>query len=93
MGEDRFNLERFVRRQEEDYDRAYKELSEESKRSHWMWWIIPQITGVGMTSTSQEYSIKSLAEAKAYLEHPVLDKFFDGKKDTRTLAILRQIGE
>ena len=46
-----------------------------------------------MTSTSQEYSIKSLAEAKAYLEHPVLDKFFDGKKDTRTLAILKQIGE
>ena len=69
------------------------DLSEESKRSHWMWWIFPQITGVGMTSTSQEYSIKSLAEAKAYLEHPVLDKFFDGKKDTRTLAILRQIGE
>ena len=74
MNEDRFNLERFVRRQEEDYGRAYKELSEESKRSHWMWWIFPQITGLGMTSTSQEYSIKSLAEAKAYLEHPVLGK-------------------
>ena len=148
MSEDKFNLERFVRRQKEDYDRAYKELLEESKRSHWMWWIFPQITGLGMTSTSQEYSIKSLAEAKAYLEHPVLskntreisklltminqsnasivfgypddlklrssmtlfaeaaetdedrniflkvlDKFFDGKKDTRTLAILKQIGE
>jgi hypothetical protein len=74
MNEDRFNLERFVRRQEEDYGRAYKELSEESKRSHWMWWIFPQITGLGMTSTSQEYSIKSLAEAKVYLEHPVLGK-------------------
>ena len=49
MNEDRFNLERFVRRQEEDYGRAYKELSEESKRSHWMWWIFPQITGLGMT--------------------------------------------
>ena len=148
MNEDRFNLERFVRKQESDYDRAYKELSEESKRSHWMWWMFPQIEGLGRTSTSQEYSIKSLAEAKAYLDHPVLgknireiskllttinqsnasivfgypdnlklrssmtlfaeaaetdedrniflkvlDKFFDGKKDTRTLAILKQIGE
>ncbi len=74
MSDDKFNLERFVRRQEGDYDRAYQELSEESKRSHWMWWIFPQITGLGMTSTSQEYSIKSLAEAKAYLEHPVLGK-------------------
>ena len=143
MSDDKFNLERFARRQEEDYDRAYKELSEESKRSHWMWWIFPQITGLGMTSTSQEYSIKSLAEAKAYLEHPVLgknireiskvllelesndataimgypddlklrscmtlfaeadpnedifqkvlDKFFNGKKDERTLEILRTL--
>ena len=120
------------------------DLSEGSKQSHWMWWIFPQIVGLGMTSTSVEYSIKSMAEAKAYLEHPVLgkrlrdistllltlkesnasivfgypddlklrssmtlfleasdtdedrdlfqkdmDKFFHGKVDTRTLAILR----
>ena len=144
MSEDKYNLERFVREQEHSYDRAYQELSEGSKRSHWMWWIFPQIVGLGMTETSIEYSIKSMAEAKAYLEHPVLgkrireisaliltlnennasivfgypddlklrssmtlfleasdtdedreffqkvlDKYFGGKVDTRTLAILR----
>ena len=138
---DQYNLERFVKAQESSYDRAYDELSHGEKQSHWMWWIFPQIVGLGMTETSIEYSIKSIAEAKAYLEHPVLgkrlrdisallltlkesnasivfgypddlklrssmtlfseadpdekvfrqviDKFFHGKVDTRTLAILR----
>lgn len=144
MSEDRYNLERFVKQQEHSYQRAYEELSQGEKQSHWMWWIFPQIVGLGMTETSIEYSIKSMAEAKAYLKHPVLgkrireiseliltikennasivfgypddlklrssmtlfleasdtdkdrelfqkvlDKYFSGKVDTRTLAILR----
>ena len=47
MREDKYNLDRFIRRQESSYDTAYHELSEGSKRSHWMWWIFPQIVGLG----------------------------------------------
>ena len=139
--EDKYNLERFVSRQKETYDTAYKELSQGMKQSHWMWWIFPQIIGLGMTSISKEYSIKSIKEARAFLDHPylgknlkeickvlldtksnnasyvmgypddlklcssmtlfieadpeeklfqqVLDKFFNGRKDSRTLDILK----
>lgn len=72
--EDRFNLQRFVKEQQNDYTTAYFELSQGRKRSHWMWWIFPQIIGLGMTATSQLYAIKSLDEAKAFLEHPYLGK-------------------
>lgn len=140
---DDFNLERFVREQQQTYSVAYAELSQGRKRTHWMWWIFPQIVGLGMTSTSYYYSIKSLDEAKAFLAHPylgknireisnvllglntndadtvmgypddlklrssmtlfveaapdeivfqkVLDKFYDGKKDERTVSILKEI--
>ena len=139
--EDKYNLERFVSRQKDSYDTAYKELSRGMKQSHWMWWIFPQIIGLGMTSISKEYSIKSIEEARAFLDHPylgknlkeickvlldtksndasyvmgypddlklcssmtlfieadpeeklfqqVLDKFFNGRKDSRTLNILK----
>ena len=139
--DDKYNLERFVSRQKETYDTAYKELSQGMKQSHWMWWIFPQIIGLGMTSISKEYSIKSIEEARAFLDHPylgknlkeickvlldtksndasyvmgypddlklcssmtlfieadpeekvfqqVLDKFFNGRKDSRTLDILK----
>ena len=138
---DKYNLERFVDRQKDSYDTAYKELSQGMKQSHWMWWIFPQIIGLGMTSISKEYSIKSIEEARAFLDHPylgknlkeickvlldtksndasyvmgypddlklcssmtlfieadpeeklfqqVLDKFFNGRKDSRTLDILK----
>lgn len=69
---DKYNLERFVNRQKESYDIAYKELSQGMKQSHWMWWIFPQIIGLGMTSISKEYSIKSIEEARAFLKHPYL---------------------
>ena len=72
--EDRFNLQRFVKEQQNDYTTAYFELSQGRKRSHWMWWIFPQIIGLGMTATSKMYAIKSLEEAKAFLEHPYLGK-------------------
>ena len=140
---DKYNLERFIIRHQQDYDTAYEELSQGYKRTHWSWWIIPQIVGLGMTATSHEYSIKSMDEAKAFLAHPylgknireiakvllslesndataimgypddlklrscmtlfeeadpneeifqkVLDKFFNGEKDERTLEILKTL--
>ena len=72
--QDPFNLERFVEAQSRSgsYDRALDELRLGRKHSHWMWWIFPQLAGLGRSSTSREYSIYSLEEARAYLEHPVL---------------------
>ena len=69
---DQYDLDRFVRAQEDDYYRALSELREGEKRSHWMWYIFPQIEGLGQSSMSRRYSIKSAAEARAYLDHPLL---------------------
>jgi uncharacterized protein (DUF1810 family) len=69
---DPFNLERFVRAQESDYERALSEIRNGRKRSHWMWYIFPQIDGLGFSEMSQRYAIKSAAEAMAYLGHAVL---------------------
>ena len=66
------DLERFTRAQEHDYARALSEIRAGRKRSHWMWYIFPQLAGLGMSSTSQFYAIDDLDEAAAYLEHPVL---------------------
>ena len=140
---DKYNLDRFIKEQQRDYTTAYAELSQGSKKSHWSWWIIPQIVGLGMTATSHKYAIKSLDEAVAFLAHPylgknireiskvllglesndatavmgypddlklrscmtlfaeadpneevfqkVLDKFFNGEKDERTLEILKTL--
>ena len=70
--EDKFELNRFVRAQEDSYPAALSELKAGQKRSHWMWYVFPQIDGLGQTSMSKRYSIKSLDEAKEYLQHPVL---------------------
>lgn len=140
---DKYNLDRFIKEQQRDYTTAYAELAQGRKRSHWSWWSIPQIVGLGMTATSHKYAIKSLDEAVAYLAHPylgknireiskvllglesndataimgypddlklrscmtlfaeadpneevfqkVLDKFFNGEKDERTLEILKTL--
>lgn len=69
---DPYNLARFVQAQEEDYEQALSEIRSGRKRSHWMWYIFPQFEGLGSSSTSQRYSIKSVAEAEAYLAHAVL---------------------
>ncbi len=69
---DPYNLNRFLRAQEGDYQQALSEITSGRKRTHWMWYIFPQIDGLAFSSTSKHYSIKSLAEAKAYLDHPVL---------------------
>lgn len=140
---DKYDLQRFIKEQQRTYSTAYVELSQGRKQSHWMWWIFPQIVGLGMTATSHRYSIKSIDEAKAFLSHSylgknireisnvllgldtndasrvmgypddlklrssmtlfaeaapdekvfqkVLDKFYDGKKDERTLTILQEL--
>jgi uncharacterized protein (DUF1810 family) len=67
-----FDLDRFVTAQADIFDRALAELRAGQKRSHWMWFIFPQMRGLGMSPIAQTYGIVSLDEAKAYLAHPVL---------------------
>src|SRR5215472_9387455 len=67
-----YDLNRFMRAQEDDYERALSEIRSGRKRTHWMWYIFPQIDGLAFSSTSKRYSIKSLDEARAYLDHPIL---------------------
>jgi uncharacterized protein (DUF1810 family) len=69
---DPHDLRRFVEAQENDYQRALAEIRSGRKRSHWMWYVFPQLEGLGSSPNSRRYSIKSLAEAEAYLRHPVL---------------------
>lgn len=69
---DPYDLHRFVQAQETAYARALAEIKHGRKRSHWMWYIFPQFEGLGFSATSRRYAIKSLAEAEAYLRHPVL---------------------
>lgn len=136
---DEINLDRFIDAQENDYERALSEIRNGRKESHWMWYIFPQVQGLGTSQTSRLYAIKDMREAKAFLAHPVLgerlvricnellkirsndalqifggpdqlklkssmtlfsclnmhpvfdlvlDKFFQGRKDDRTLSIL-----
>ena len=66
------NLTRFVEAQETTFETALSEIRAGRKQSHWMWFIFPQIAGLGFSAMSQKYAISSLAEAKAYLEHPIL---------------------
>jgi uncharacterized protein (DUF1810 family) len=69
---DPYNLTRFVDAQKDDYAEALAEIRRGRKQSHWMWYVFPQFAGLGSSATSREYSIKSLEEARAYLDHPVL---------------------
>jgi uncharacterized protein (DUF1810 family) len=70
--QDPFNLQRFVDAQRPVIDRVLAELRTGQKRSHWMWYIFPQISGLGSSPMAQKFAISSLAEASAYLAHPVL---------------------
>ena len=65
-------LERFVTAQDPVFDRVCAELRAGRKTSHWMWYVFPQLAGLGMSPMSQRYAIADLAEAKAYLAHPIL---------------------
>ena len=71
---DPFGLERFIAAQDRGgtYEAAVGELRAGRKRSHWMWFVFPQIAGLGQSPTSRRYAISSLAEARAYLAHPIL---------------------
>lgn len=69
-----YDLKRFVTAQEHDYEIALREVQAGCKRSHWMWYIFPQIKGLGRSEIAQYYAIQSEEEANAYLEHPILGK-------------------
>ena len=69
---DKYNLRRFIEAQSKSYESAMIELSLGKKTSHWMWYIFPQIDGLGSSDIAKLYSIKSIEEAQAYLAHPVL---------------------
>ncbi|MGO8888166.1 MAG: DUF1810 domain-containing protein [Streptosporangiaceae bacterium] len=83
--DDPYDLQRFVAAQDAGgtYERAAAELRRGRKTSHWMWFVFPQIAGLGFSPTSRMYAITSLDEARAYLRHPVL-----GARLTECAAIL-----
>ncbi|CAO4155206.1 DUF1810 domain-containing protein [Methylorubrum extorquens] len=72
MPDDAFDLNRFVEAQDGLYEDALAELRSGRKQSHWMWFIFPQIAGLGSSAMARRYAIRSLAEAQAYLAHPLL---------------------
>jgi uncharacterized protein (DUF1810 family) len=72
--EDPFDLERFVTAQRPLFATALAELRAGRKRTHWMWFVFPQVLGLGSSSTSTHYAIRSREEARRYLDHPVLGK-------------------
>ena len=86
--EDPYDLQRFVAAQDAGgtYDRAVAELRGGRKTSHWMWFVFPQIAGLGFSPTSRTYAITSLEEARAYLKHPIL-----GPRLTESVAILADL--
>lgn len=73
-----FTLHRFVSAQENTYDRALTELRRGLKMSHWMWFIFPQVVGLGSSEIARRYAIVSLEEAQAYLAHPLLGARYRG---------------
>ena len=85
---DPFNLRRFVKAQDPVYSRVLAELRHGEKRSHWMWFVFPQIQGLGSSPLAECYAIASLEEARAYLDHPVL-----GQRLTECCEILETIGD
>jgi uncharacterized protein (DUF1810 family) len=70
--DDPYDLARFVDAQASDYVRAVSEVRKGQKETHWMWYVFPQFDGLGFSPRSRHYAIKSVAEAEAYLRHPIL---------------------
>jgi uncharacterized protein (DUF1810 family) len=70
--DDPFELSRFLDAQDGEYSGILAEIQSGRKRSHWMWYVFPQIDGLAFSSTSQRFAIKSIDEAQAYLKHPIL---------------------
>ena len=71
---DPFDLQRFLDAQAHTYDQALAELRAGEKRTHWMWFVFPQLAGLGLSELSKRYAISSLEEARRYLAHPVLGR-------------------
>jgi uncharacterized protein (DUF1810 family) len=92
-GADPFDLRRFVDAQEPVYDTVLDELRAGRKRSHWIWFIFPQLRGLGRSPTAQHYGISSLEEARAYVRHDVLGSRL--RECTRLVAAIdgRTVGE
>jgi uncharacterized protein (DUF1810 family) len=84
---DPYNLERFVAAQAGAYDTAVAELRNGCKQSHWMWYVFPQLAGLGHSARAQHYGITGLDEARAYLAHPVL-----GARLQECAAVLEGLG-
>lgn len=82
------NLQRFVAAQSAVYDEVTRELAAGRKRTHWMWFVFPQLRGLGHSATAQHFGIASLQEARAYLAHPVL-----GPRLRECAAVLRDAAE
>ena len=80
------NLDRFIAAQEQQYEIALSEIKAGQKRSHWMWYIFPQLRGLGHSSTAVYYGILDLEEAIAYLQHPIL-----GARLTEITKVLRNL--
>lgn len=85
--DDPYNLARFVTAQQNVYARVLAELTAGRKQSHWMWFIFPQLKGLGSSPTAQHYGIGALAEARAYLAHPLL-----GARLLECTALLNELG-
>ncbi|MAC12007.1 MAG: calpastatin [Sphingorhabdus sp.] len=79
--DDRYNLSRFVAAQRGIFEQALAELQAGSKRSHWMWFLFPQIAGLGSSETAKEFAMSGIAEAAAYLIHPVLGPRLEAATD------------
>jgi len=90
---DPYNLQRFVNAQEDDYEDVCAELRAGRKTSHWMWFIFPQMKGLGMSATSDRFAISSLDEARAYLRHPVLGQRLRECTQLVNLVERRSLGE
>lgn len=69
-----FNLQRFLTAQEHDYEQALAEIKNGFKQSHWIWYIFPQLKGLGFSYNSEYYGIDGIEEARAYYNHPVLQE-------------------
>jgi uncharacterized protein (DUF1810 family) len=69
-----FDLQRFVDAQAQTYDQALSELRDGEKRTHWMWFVFPQIAGLGRSGMAQRFALSGVAEARAYAEHPTLGR-------------------
>jgi uncharacterized protein (DUF1810 family) len=104
---DRFNLERFVTAQAPVFETVLAELRAGRKRTHWMWFVFPQLSGLGRSSTARFYGISSIDEARAYLAHTApgprldlctnpfrhaLDRWCGGQLDEQTLALVDAAG-